>query len=358
MKKHNLILLLLILLSLAANANAIGSNSANVTPPASERCELPAPQDFHLVSVGVTNAKYGWTPQVASKHHIETRRTSDNFLLNDTIMPIGATEVTINGLPSSTACYAVIHAVCEDGSDGPGTQISYTTMILDLVVIGFQGGGTSQCTMSGSGQSCPFPSDGNTYVFKVTYGFYSREFGVKFNSTTSRFEFCIGSGNAGEQLKLFCNNSTAVPCSLTNLIIIKFQDTKIAEISAGLQQSGLSKTGIFNAWTLETGAVIDSYSPGNNHSKIKQSGTVLTGNDVNLAPNPFTNALNIALKSPSESNTDIMLLRSDGQLIYTGQIPPGQTDYNIDTATLPTGFYFLRVQSGDQVQVLKVVKSE
>jgi hypothetical protein len=77
-------------------------------------------------------------------------------------------------------------------------------------------------------------------------------------------------------------------------------------------------------------------------------------------PNPFTNTFNIEFELESESTTSLMVFDALGRVVETvianDNLVGGKHQYQIDGSRLESGIYFIRLQTDDNVQTIKVMK--
>jgi len=77
--------------------------------------------------------------------------------------------------------------------------------------------------------------------------------------------------------------------------------------------------------------------------------------NFNIYPNPATNDLTV-ITDNSSSLSNIEILNSIGQTIYSSIIPKGQDRLNVDLTGYLTGTYFVKIQNAEAVVVKKFVK--
>jgi hypothetical protein len=82
-------------------------------------------------------------------------------------------------------------------------------------------------------------------------------------------------------------------------------------------------------------------------------------NSVSVYPVPFGQQLNADLDLNSSSDVSLTILSLEGQAIrelYNGRVAQGHFSRSFDIADLATGVYLVRVQSGTDTKVVKVLK--
>jgi len=87
----------------------------------------------------------------------------------------------------------------------------------------------------------------------------------------------------------------------------------------------------------------------------------LSGNihSISVYPVPFSNKLNADLYLSAPSDLSVTLLSLEGQSVkelYSGAAPQGHFSRSFDIADIAAGVYLVRVQSGTDIQVQKVMK--
>ncbi len=84
-------------------------------------------------------------------------------------------------------------------------------------------------------------------------------------------------------------------------------------------------------------------------------------NDVSVFPSPFDYQLNLSFNSQDlKENITINLLNELGQIIFVQEVENSTNqnhDIQIDTEYIPEGLYLLRLQSGADQKIIKVVKT-
>lgn len=83
----------------------------------------------------------------------------------------------------------------------------------------------------------------------------------------------------------------------------------------------------------------------------------LPGANVQMWPNPVSDMLSISMSSVEHGEAKISVLDATGRLLETHQLAfgPQEATLQVDTHTLPTGIYFVRVSTGHGVMVRRVV---
>ena len=81
---------------------------------------------------------------------------------------------------------------------------------------------------------------------------------------------------------------------------------------------------------------------------------------LSIQPNPFSSSINLSLTLDKSNEVAYELFNLQGQRLFgksLGQLNSGETTINITNLTpWPAGVYFLKIRSGNEFVVRKVVK--
>lgn len=77
---------------------------------------------------------------------------------------------------------------------------------------------------------------------------------------------------------------------------------------------------------------------------------------VTLYPNPAQTTVNIAFQQPVGAPVQLLLLNALGQQCAQQNIAANQQTHTLDISQIPAGIYFVKLQSGNQQQTIKLVK--
>jgi PKD repeat protein len=97
---------------------------------------------------------------------------------------------------------------------------------------------------------------------------------------------------------------------------------------------------------------------------FKRTISIITGiieqqiSSIMIYPNPTSNVLNIDLKDQLKDHVSIYLIDMKGDLLYRKQFHQADQIIPIDVHDLPAGTYLLRVATGDQIFVQRVMISK
>ncbi len=82
------------------------------------------------------------------------------------------------------------------------------------------------------------------------------------------------------------------------------------------------------------------------------------GKNYNIYPNPVSNTLNIDLFANENDNTEIQILNTAGQVVYstTQTLNNGQNNLSFDVNSLTKGVYFIKINGSNTYETKKFVK--
>lgn len=361
---------------LGANPNPAPLHFATDAGTAMTTCNIPAPTNFQAVDIGPTWVTLTWNPwSLLESHRIRTYRASDNFLLNTTTTPAGATQATITGLPSGTECYSVINAICQDGSHSPDVaQTSkFTTIIIEVLVELFPTPTTpNDCTIAASGDSCDYPGTGAIFPFRITYGSDDRIFGMRrtFQNNQPVDQCVLPNSNTNQALTLLCGDTN--PTCTTTAVVVKYGQAQVGSFNihgmgTSMYLEIVSSSAGFTIQDMVPARMQGLRRPGGpgliqsrGDNSTGESGQLSAGSGqlIGAAPNPFTDELNVLVATSDAAQINLQLYDLNGQKVLERQFEGGQEQYSLPTASLPPGFYMLHWQDPEgRIQMLKVVKS-
>ena len=180
------------------------------------------------------------------------------------------------------------------------------------------------------------------------------------NLGSSLFRCRLSSNNPDQGFYFVCGNPTgSAPC-FTNSIkvwgLINNVMIPVAEFSANGTAVGPNLYGTYFYPGVSIEKLDGGYFNGPATGNATDQGSNSDNDLVSVSPNPFSNTLDIHSNSPLDA-MHVQLFDLNGKKILEQRYHTEEA-YSIPTANIPSGFYFLKVQSGDQIQTLKVVKAE
>ncbi len=330
-------------------------------------CHVPPPGNFHPVSIGTTWANLAWDYQTDAigGYRIRTYKSANNALVSTLYVAQNVTTATVDGLDMDVEYYSIINSVCGGGenSDDESDPSDFKTLILDLVVNGFQSNDNIPvCTLAMPG-TCNFPGTPNSpTAFRILYGSEFRKFGMSKSIGGNHFTCALESQNFNANFKFYCDNSGNAPCdaefiSITysnggpEVLVARFSVS--AELSANL----LKCTELAADFQIQRLYGYVGTNPGVRQSDDNYSGFA-ADQWVSASPNPFTETLDVSLARSAAGQVQFRLFNLSGQEVLNRQFKAGQESFSFSTAHLSPGFYLLRVEADGAVQTLKVIKSE
>ncbi|MDO6434812.1 T9SS type A sorting domain-containing protein [Flavitalea sp. BT771] len=72
-------------------------------------------------------------------------------------------------------------------------------------------------------------------------------------------------------------------------------------------------------------------------------------------PNPFTSSLTVVLATPADRSL-LTIYNTAGIPLFKTQLPDGTRQQYLDLSSLPAGVYFLQLQSGTHLEILRILK--
>lgn len=368
--------LILFYSGLSAKGTLFTSSVASPETANDWRCNVPAPANFGADETSGTGAHLTWSyvPEAVGGYQIQIIRDSDHHLMSTQNKSQNDLEIWISDLAENEHYTAEIRGIC---GDHQVSELKNTgpihTVILELIVNGYTPPEMNGnfCNISSNYGSCPFPTSDGLYHFKVTKGSDVRYFGVQttYSSSSHSVTYSVDIGYQNDPAKspisFFCLSQTTestAECHFDH-IVVKYNGTTIAWIevfnSSGLSSSKL-QCSFINDCTVSR--VVVSGKPGeagDDQDAAYIEPVIFKNLDfVKASPNPFQDKLEVALTSKTTAGVYLTLFTPEGKAIIRERFDADQNRYALTTESLHPGLYFLRVQSGDQIQTLKVLKSE
>lgn len=339
-----------------------------------DSCELGAPINFHVEGLGPDWAKFAWeTANPNVQHRIRLYRASDSLLLSTTIVPSGNGEATIS-IPPMTDVYGVANAICTNGinSNNVASTFPFHGVILDLIVIGYQGSSNAPvCNFQLSG-SCPVENTSYTsFRVKLGRGLGFKNFDIERNPNGPGVRYYVWpqTPNSTDNgvFNFYCFNQG--PICAYDRITVTYKDNGVEQPVASFHISEPTQTTTYLVGSTSSingsPVIIERLTPfggeGDKPSNVSSQIQVRNNFDkdftTNISPNPFNDLLNISFEQTLETPQTIQLFSSEGRLALQETIPTNQSSHTLSTAHLAPGFYFLRIEADGEVQTFKVIKS-
>ncbi|MBL7810377.1 MAG: T9SS type A sorting domain-containing protein [Saprospiraceae bacterium] len=378
------------------NASAtVSPNLQNrIDQEAPSKCNIPAPNNFHVIKMGVTDARLGWDfqPDATGGYRIRTYRSSDQLLINTTLKGQDQLEAIIDNLEPGTQYTFVINSICDGGGHSEKeANIDENTLIPELVVIGYQGSSANPlCTVPAGGGSCPFYfAPGLVNHFRIFRGDEVEEFGIEYVTmqnglsalrvlvplppyrNTKYHFYCVDENGNGPSAYLPSNQG----CGNAKLILVKFDGNSYLRFKV---IGGASSTGMVEVYSFTSQCPVNPNNPNYDICRVEyqgftysnelqapdpsytglRSGLANTPDFAAVAPNPFNDRLQVYVDDPTAESVHCQLFNVNGQKVLDQQFQGAQDTYELITENLANGFYLLRVEANGMVQTLRVIKAE
>ncbi len=357
---------------LNANTLTYPSSSLLVRQNNGGPCDAPAPTNFQVVNIGTTWVDLTWlTSNPTDFHRIKTYETNSGILVSNILVPPGLLVQKVIGLQPGFDYYSRINVVCKNGYDSENyAEVHFIAVIAELIVIGREStNNNGTCTIYSNGGSCSLPANGTPMAFKIRSTINPniwRKFSVSYDPIATKVSTKIKTGNLGMNYAIQCNNQD--PDVYNGISYqIKLSNQEIAAFEVSYQSN--PPLALLNC-TLAPGYAIDRLDlnfSGENPNGLS-SGPINTYNNMGedrveplnimASPNPFSESLTVYLDAVTTGQVSFKLFNLNGQKVFEQQYMAGSEQFELNTSDLPKGFYLLRVEAGDEVQTLKVVKSE
>lgn len=321
---------------------------------------LPAPTSVFLLSVGTTWSNISWTAVPgAAGYRIITTIVATGAVVNNTVVSAAMSSAQLEPLPAGTTLLSTVYAIDQFGMDGQGRGVQYDTIIIETVgkFTAPNGYYFSVCTVpisAGNQDGCMISWNGSITYFEISYGEYVGIFKTeKINESKMRLRHDINSDfgfvqeTSGISKVTFNGSDVARIACLKNIgngnvsLLRKGTDGNMSnvQIKKIIYQDPLSSE--LDDRNFETVMEID-----------------LTPRLV-ATPNPFSDQLEIQIPfATPENELHMALYDLQGRMMITQNIANGGPIQTIETGTLPTGVYILRVECGGKAETIKVVKTQ
>lgn len=341
-------------------------------------CDLPAPTNLHLVLTGTTTAGLAWDPvNNAAGYQIKVYLNPNNPTLVQVTTSVNP-FVTITGLTPGAAYRVTVAPMCninlrkEFWSISENyAQIDFIALILELELSSHPLPPSASVIYPDNDASCYFP----------TFEWNSGEFWIKImekdfpnsSSIHSIFynsHYTLGGVLAGSSLPTLSKGRTkdvppvylAPPCGSGDGIedavigIEKGSFIGILEIDVYKSDKDMFCITPLDAnYEFEVLSNMTGYSPpGGGDRNAHAKGT----ESAFYAVNPFTTTLDILSPSPGEEAVKVQLFHLNGQVAISQEYEKGQESYALPTASLASGLYLLRIETGNEIKTFKVIKAQ
>jgi hypothetical protein len=359
------------LFALLTVALLTGSLSTNAAPtaephgtPAEDACILPPPSVFMVTEIGTSWYKATWTPVLGAYQYQIITRDLSGTAINTTYVPASVNGVTISGFNPGTSVVPEIRSVCYNFEQGPSKVGPITGIIVIDVVGSFyrpgdrynQGNCIMQYDWAGG---CDMTNDGSMTEFQITNGgsqdaFFRAYKNVQGYVSIEKEEIAIPFSfvnGGGMHINIITNGQNVA--RLTTSVVT----TPGSGGQRRLYRCPINSCSSGNDDNYPIRNAIPAAMTQNNLSSRDQS--LELSPRLSATPNPFADILEIQIPFANEENElNLALYDLQGRMMMTQHIANGGPIQTIETGTLPTGVYFLRVECAGKAETIKVVKTQ
>lgn len=376
---------MLVLATLYLNAfgpwNASGANGAGIEPRLtfrfvdSSHCDLDAPDNFHITEIGSDFVSVAWNPvQGAQAYYLKAVTFSGAHVADTTVT---ATHATLQ-VPPGGPYTLVLAAVAEGCPPSRNEAIipDVIVLVVDLIVTGRT---MPESVVLLPTQQCYTVDapDGDFWFRVIQNNDVVGVFDIKLNPEKRKvYNNCtidkpVSCGKAPMDVSTpntlinayihDPNSGDIAPCAEGIIVRIKnmFQASlNLFDLNfrgSTANQLKLCVTPLTNgegnySYSLMQGLPTPRSTPDASGFPLKENIPVIT------VQNPFTDNLEIQTPEPASGPVRFQLFNLNGTPVLDQQFPAVQ-QYNLPTAGLPPGIYFLRTDAAGASRTYKVVKA-
>jgi len=347
-------------------------------------CTLPAPDNYVVKDISTDEIWVGWLAPANNpfEYNIKVFEVSTGNLINSFNIPGTATTARVLNLLPGTEYKIRNTPVCSDGTlSNFFVETVATTLIVDLVSSGFTISGNTTCSLTGQLQFCEAnPDSGKIVIFKIRQlnsPYQSKHFGLyKISNQCSLSTIKIRAIETSFQF--VCSNDAPARCQGGSVIIKKggvevarfsvstsADSKRLVCISIDSTQYAIDRLGDAAG---VSGGLLVTCSNNNNNSLRPAKPTERASDEweeipynqtLTATPNPFTNQLEIRQPFANINEfVEISLYDLQGRQVKALRSPGDLQTITLSTENLSPGMYFLRAESGGQIETVKVVKTQ
>ena len=358
---------ILILFSIGFFFTGLASlQAAGVNPVKGQafRCELPAPENFQIVSTTSTSVTLSWSPLPGAVAY-EVRA----YILNSptpAVQIVTSNSATFNNVNPNFVYRYQVAGICENGDRGEWTSIlgKGTGIVLDLVAdrhgapelveVAPDLGTISTYTLNWvAGDSYWFKIEANGASYS-RYVFVVPDFGGHF-TFAKEHEYLV---TYPYGLRSFVGWIGPFLANDVDLIRICYgfnpDNTGIGDITLTMATPSIFKITWTNIQSNFSFKLFKRVPEGLKATEDRIDSSKDVSAIIQVSPNPFESALQITGLNPN-AETTLQLFHFDGRLAQAQQSTTAQ-NYNLNTQHLPPGVYFLRIESEGVQKTHKLVK--
>lgn len=379
----NVFLLLAIVLSSACFAPA----SASVTPSNGEvPClNCPPTNDFHVAEIAPTFMRLAWTqPPTAIGVQLKvTKLTGNTVVFNNVIPPNEVQQVIYTELGATYEC--VLRTICAGGLMGPPEVLRPDGVVVDIPLQiqerlfnpvynnPIDGIATVQWgsglrywvdvfSPSNQGEKVArytISPDALNHIdvaticqpsnsWPSTYGTYSLASGGWIPSPADNVPNVVIRNPENADVFKF-------QLSILNGNLLKITGTPVAPNGNGYTYKVITNCNLTYE-PCSTGG--EGNGAGKRSDDNNDSSPSEVSNNPTVSPNPFSETLDIITPLPTDGPVTLQLFNINGRMVLEQRHNTGSDRFTLETASLASGFYLLRVETNGTVKTFKVVKSE
>lgn len=397
--KKILILLIPVLFPIFSHAwtGSPSENLLNPIPASEFSCNLPAPANLVVSNISAHSATGTWSAVPgAIGYAVEVRLTSNNSLVYSNTTA-ALTEIA-TGLPAGEDLDYIVAAICpnEEISTQTASKGFTTDVVIEIVAVGYgtpcEGHYTEEATIfynvpeddtfegeiiNGQEYWLEISQTGRTVnpvsFYKINYDeagltdyicdfqeFYVEQYTPLGNPTGVNEEESNNPQNLFDKIQIYNLNQGGT-----------FLDIKLVGNNSNLASFGyiqVKATGL--GWDDANGAydiklrscTSGSGDDGRNreadNGKLPENAKLNA--EINVFPNPVQSMLNIEFSEESEVQEDIHIEMIDvnGKIMLANQFNALSRIAKMDVSGIQTGVYFLKIETGKDVRMLKVIKTK
>lgn len=343
--------------------------AAKVNPAKGQalRCDLPAPENFQIVSTTSNSVTLSWDP-VPGAVAYEVRAYSLNSPSPFQFQIVTGTTATFNNLNPNFVYRFEVAGICENDDRGEWASIEGkpTGIVLDLVP---DRHGTPELK-----EVSADPGTLSTYTLDWVVG-DSYWFEIKANGTSySRYTIVVPDPSFMGDFSIAKESEYLItypygfrsfigwmgPFLADNAEFIRIcygynpDNSAIGDVTINLGMPNTFKFTWNNLNPSYSFKLFKRASAGLKSNEDRQGSDHDVSTDLQISPNPFQSTIQITGLNPAVE-TDLHLFRYDGALVLSQQSTAVQ-NYNLPTSDLPAGVYFLRTSAEGVQKTHKLVK--
>jgi hypothetical protein len=361
-----------------ANNNPLPINGLGIESAQDFSCNLAPPSTFYASSIGTTNVVLNWTSvSGAGGYEIRAFQGGTQYGATATV-GAGVTTFNFDGLQPGQTYDFRIWTKCQNGERG-GTyrEVTATTIIIEFIAQienPCSNIGQTIFTNTGTSSSYNAPIDwigGSSFWGELSY--------QDPNNTSAPMVYLVfrvelPSGPNSPAIIAMSRPESTLPgsgmCVLDQGVcyepIHTGESMRMLQYAQQIGKFTIAKPGGFGT----QGVVSFSEMPVNAGftMKLKQRdcpgfGGGSIDNSANYAfptgtvNNPFHDLLIYNSETLTDDDVTLSLMDMNGRILRTQKMAGGQDQYSLQTADITPGMYVLRVQTGKQVKVMQVVKT-